>query len=322
MTSPAPYKHSPAFDEGFLQVSELHKLHYEQYGKRDGKPVVFLHGGPGGSATYEHTVFFDPAVYRVILFDQRGAGKSLPPAELRENTSQLLVADIESLRQHCGIEKWAMVFGGSWGSTLSLLYAQTHPERVGSLVVRGVFTERKEELQFSRGRGTGAARIHPEVYERFAGHLDPAIRHDPIRGYYELLTSEDYGTRLEAAKRWNEWDSMLGLLVSKSDGLAGKSDTWFLQHARLETHYGVHGGFMEDGQLLRPENLARIKHIPCAIVQGRYDLFCPPTTAWQLHSGLPLSKLHIIPDAGHSAFEPGIYRKLIEVCDEFAKMDL
>jgi proline iminopeptidase len=265
----SPYVHPRAFDEGFLQVSDLHKIHYEQYGEEKGKPVVFLHGGPGGQATYDHTVFFDPAVYRVVLFDQRGAGKSLPPAELRENTSQLLVSDIELLRNHLAIEKWFMVFGGSWGSALALLYAQTHPESVGSLVVRGVFNERKSELAFSRGPYSGAARIFPERYERFLQYLAPEARHNPIAGYYELVTSEDYGTRLAAAKSWNQWDISISNLIPETpdlaeDPLKGKDDKWILQHARMETHYAVNGGFMEDGQILKAENLARIKHIPCA----------------------------------------------------------
>ena len=215
-----------------------------------------------------HTVFFDPAVYRVVLFDQRGAGRSLPPAELRENTSQFLVADIESLRMHLGINKWFMVFGGSWGSTLSLLYAQTHPENVRSLVVRGVFNERREELQFSRGPWSGAARVFPEQYDRFLQYLPPEDRYNPIAGYYKLVTSEDYDTRLNAARSWNLWDSSIGELVpvmSPDQKLANLSDTWLLQHARMETHYAVNGGFMEDGQILKPENLAKIGHLPCTL---------------------------------------------------------
>ncbi|KFX97638.1 hypothetical protein V490_02688 [Pseudogymnoascus sp. VKM F-3557] len=294
-----PYKHATAFDEGFLQVSQLHKIHYAQYGKKNGQPVVFVHGGPGGSALYEHTGYFDPSVYRVVLFDQRGAGKSIPTAELRENNSQLLVSDIEALRNKLGIRKWFMVFGGSWGSTLSLLYAETHPGSVGSLVLRGVFTERKSELRFSRGL-EGAARVFPEAYESFTQHLSPNDRHDPCVAYYKLVTSDDYDTRLAASKSWCQWDLSIMKLVPDNDAINGKDDAWLLQHARLETHYAVNNGFMEDGQLLRPENLARISHIPCSIVNGRYDMFCPPQTAWELHKGLPNSKLYIIPGTGHS----------------------
>ena len=271
MTASTPYIHSPAFDEGYLQVSDLHTIHYEQYGKRDGKPVVFLHGGPSGSATYDHTVVFDPAIYRAILFDQRGAGKSLPPVELRENNSQFLVANIEALRKHLGIDKWFMVFGGSWGSTLALLYAQTHPESVGTLVLRGVFNERKAELAFSRGVYSGAARVFPEKYEPFLQHLPPEDRYNPIAGYYKLLTSDDAETRLEAAKAWNRWDLSIGRLVPEAtdrDPMEGRTDAWALQHARLETHYAVNGGFMEDGQILKPENLAKISHIPCKFRSG------------------------------------------------------
>ena len=276
------YIHQRAFDEGFLHVSDLHKIHFEQYGNKEGKPVVFLHAGPPGYATHDDTVFFDPAAYRVALFDQRGAGKSLPPGELRENTSQLLVSDIESLRKHLAIEKWLMVFGGSWGSALALLYAQTHPESVGSLVVRGIFNERKSELAFSRGPYNGAARVLPERYERFLKYLAPEARHDPIAGYYKLVTSEDYGTRLAAARSWNRWDMSISNLIPETPDLAedpvkDKDVTWILQHARLETHYAVNGGFMEDGQILKPENLAKIKHIPCTSpVNARSDIirFC------------------------------------------------
>lgn len=256
------YKHSEAFNEGLLAVSELHQVHYEEYGRADGKPVVYVHGGPGGSATYRHTVYFNPTIYRVVLFDQRGAGKSLPSAELRENTSQHLVNDIEILRKFLGIPQWSMVFGGSWGSFLSLFYAQTHPESVGSLVLRGIFTERKAELRFSRGSG-GAARVFPEDYEVFSQYLPPEDRHDPLAGYYKLVTSSDPGTVLEASKRFCHWDQSIMQLVQDKRGLFDKSDDFFLQHAKLETHYGVNGGFVDDGHLLRPENLARIKSIPC-----------------------------------------------------------
>lgn len=197
------YTHDDPYDSGFLAVGDIHKIHYEQYGKQDGKPVVFLHGGPGGSTSKASTVFFDPAVYRVVLFDQRGAGKSLPVAELRENTSQLLVSDIEALREHLAITKWHMVFGGSWGSTLSLLYAQTHPEAVGSLVVRGIFTVRESEVQWTRTAG-GAGTLFPEAHEEFMNFLPPAERKDPWPAYHKRLTSEDLETRLNASRAWSK----------------------------------------------------------------------------------------------------------------------
>ena len=264
----AGYKHDDAWDEDFLRVSSIHRLHYEQYGKKDGKPVVFLHGGPGGSTSKDNTAFFDPSIYRIVLFDQRGSGKSEPVAELRENTSQLLVADIETLRKHLGIATWHMVFGGSWGSTLALLYAQTHPETCGSLVVRGIFTVRKSELEFTNGPD-GAARIFPEAYEEMVEYLPPDDRSEPYGGYYKLLTSNDPKTRLEASKAYNKFELSINQLIPYPGGLDKlNDDTWSLQHGRMETHYFINDGFMEPGQLLKQENLNRIKHIPCPLVSS------------------------------------------------------
>ena len=315
------YKHNPPFDSNFLRVSPIHRIHYQQYGRWDGKPVVFLHGGPGGRTSPSNTLFFDPEFYRVVLFDQRGSGQSQPAAELRENTSQDLVADIESLRTHLRISKWHIVFGGSWGSTLALLYAETYPEVVRSLVIRGIFTMRKSETSFARGFG-GAARIFPELFDDFINHLPLEERTDPYPAYHKRLTSDDYQTRLAASKAWNKWELGISQLIPQADTFdALKDDTWCLQHARMEIHYESNGGFMEDGQLLKPENIERIKNIPCrsiairrsfvsrgltclvvgSIVQGRYDVVCPPKTAWDLHKALPNSKLFVIQDAGHSA---------------------
>jgi proline iminopeptidase len=229
------YKHDPPFDSGYLQVSDIHRLHYEQYGKRDGKPVVFLHGGPGGQTSYSNTIFFDPAIYRVVLFDQRGSGKSEPAAELRENTSQHLVSDIEVLRKHLGIEKWHMVFGGSWGSTLALLYAETHPEAVGSLVIRGIFTVREEETTFARGFN-GAARLYPELWEEYLNFLPEEDRADPYPAYHGLLTSDDLATRLAAAKAWNKWELGISKLVpTESDFEQLEDDTWYIHPSYDET---------------------------------------------------------------------------------------
>ena len=224
--------------------------------------AVFLHGGPGGHTSRSNTAYFDPTVYRVVLFDQRGAGKSTPSSELRENTSLLLVADIETLRAHLGVPRWHVVLGGSWGSTLALLYAQTHPGAVGSLVLRGVSAARRSELAWSRGR-VGAASLFPDAYERFLGHLAPGERDDPYAGYYGLLTSDDHGVRREAAREWNRWDLRRGAVDVGPDAFARLDDErWSLAHARLETHFYVHGAWLEDGQLLRRENLDRIRHIP------------------------------------------------------------
>ena len=221
------YKHSPPYNSGFLPVGSIHRLYYEQYGNPDGKPVIFLHGGPGGHTSFSNTIFFDPAVYRVVLLDQRGSGKSEPAAELQENTSQHLVSDIEVLREHLGIEKWHMVFGGSWGSTLSLLYAQTHPEKVGSLVIRGIFTVRKSEIMFSRGFD-GAARLYPELFDEFVNYLPHEDRTNPYPAYHRLLTSDDYETRLGASKIWNKWELGISQLIPNEDSFAIlQDDRWY-----------------------------------------------------------------------------------------------
>lgn len=259
----AGYAHNDPWEEGFLEVSSIHRLHYEQYGKKDGKPVIFLHGGPGGSTSKDNTAFFDPSIYRVVLLDQRGSGKSEPAAEIQENTSQLLVADIETLRNHLGIEKWHMVFGGSWGSTLTLLYAQTHPESCRSLVLRGIFTVRKSELDFVMSPN-GTAHVFPEEYEKMVNYLSPEDRTDPLVGYYKLLVSDDYQTRLQAAKAWNRWELTCSQLLPDPKGYEKlDDDRWNLQHSRMESHFFINNGFLEAGQLLKPENLKRIAHIPC-----------------------------------------------------------
>jgi proline iminopeptidase len=281
-TTKSPYTHSSAFDEGFLEVSPIHKLHYEQYGKVDGKPgmsrdksisltkmtrpdssiVVFLHGGPGGSTSFSNTIYFNPNVYRVVLFDQRGAGKSTPSAEIRENTTPDLINDIESLRIHLKIPKWHLVFGGSWGSTLGLLYAQAHPHMVGSLVLRGIFTRRKLEREWSRGPA-GAARIYPDAYEEFLGFLPENERNDPIKGHYKRLLSSDVETRLAAARQWNRWDITIGSLKPDEKSFEKvNDDQWSLSHALLEAHYFANGGWIEEGQILRRENIDKIRHIP------------------------------------------------------------
>lgn len=225
--------------------------------------VIFLHGGPGGSTSKQNTQFFDPTIYRVVLLDQRGAGKSTPSAELEENNSHHLASDIETLRAHLGIPKWHLVFGGSWGSALALLYAQTYPAVVGGLVLRGVFTARPSEFSWSREDG-GAAYIYPDAYEDFLSHLSEDERSDPLRGYYRRLTSEDYSTRREAARSWNRWDMTIGALEPSNESFAKiDDDHWSLSHAILEAHYFSHGAWLSENQLLDPRNLRRISHIPC-----------------------------------------------------------
>ncbi|KAF4636689.1 hypothetical protein G7Y89_g1378 [Cudoniella acicularis] len=294
------YTHEDAFDEGFLAVGSIHQLYYSQYGKQDGKPVLFLHGGPGGQTSKSNTSYFNPAMYRVVLFDQRGAGKSTPNAEIRDNTTQHILDDIEVLRKQLGIAKWHTVFGGSWGSTLALLYAQ-------------------EELDWSRR--SGAARIFPDFFDKFINYLPEEDRENPYPAYYKLLTSEDREIRLAAARRWNTWDISIGSLLPNVALLEKiKDDNWSLAHAVLECHYFVHGAWLEEGQILKKSNIDRIRHIPTTIIQGRYDIVCPPQTAYDLHQAWPESKLYWIQDAGHSASEPGIRNKLMDVSDEYAQL--
>ncbi|KAF2099295.1 proline iminopeptidase [Rhizodiscina lignyota] len=313
------YEHSAAYDSGFLPVGDIHKLWYEQYGQQGGKPVIFLHGGPGGKTTIQNTAFFNPAVYRVVLLDQRGCGKSTPPADLRENTSHHLVSDIEALRKHLQIPKWHLVFGGSWGSCLSLLYAQTHPEAVGSLVIRGIFTVRKAELAwFYEG---GISQFFPQQYDAFINFLPEDKRSDAMSAYYALMTSEDKATRLSAARSWSEMELCTSNLFIDQEGLKKLDDeVWVLAHSRIEAHYFKHGAWIEDGQLLKTENIDKIRHIPTTIVQGRYDMVCTPRTAYDLHKAWPESTLIWIPDAGHSAEEPGTKKTLIEICDQYAEL--
>ncbi|KAI1161555.1 proline iminopeptidase [Nemania serpens] len=326
MTQQAPpqsatvYTHEAAYDSGHLKVGSIHEIYYEQYGKQDGLPVIFLHGGPGGNTSPANSKFFDPAVYRVVLLDQRGVGKSRPRNELRENTTQHLSDDIERLRVHLDISKWHMVFGGSWGSTLGLFYTQAHPERVGSLVLRGVFTVRKSELAI--GGIPPAALFFPQEWERFLAYLPENERRDPMRAYYARITSEDSEVAVAAAREWNRWDLSIGTLRPDADGFKALDDPeWCRTHALFESHYLFqNAGFIDDGELLLPANMEKIKDIPGAIVQGRYDILCPPTTAWGVHKAWPKSSLHWVDDAGHSANEPGTTAKLVQVCDELARL--
>ncbi|KAI1253672.1 hypothetical protein MGN70_004064 [Eutypa lata] len=310
------YTHNGPFDSGYLPVGSIHQLFYEQYGRKDGLPVIFLHGGPGGEASFPNTKFFNPELYRVVLFDQRGAGRSRPLAEIEENTSQHLVSDIETLREHLVISKWHMIFGGSWGTTLGLLYAQTYPERVGSLVLRGVWTAREEETAY---RGSTVGKLYPDNYEKFANFIPEDERHDVVAAYYKRLLSDDPDVVYAAAREWNRWDLSLGSLNVDPAVYAKLDDKdWCLSHARVEAHYTFHRCFLEEGQLLAEKNMAKIKHIPGVIVQGRHDLVTPPKTALDLHQAWPNSVLHWIPDAGHSVWEPGTFDKLVEVCDELS----
>ena len=314
-TRRALYPEIEPFHRGTLQVSSLHCIYYEQSGNPEGKPVVFLHGGPGGGTDPKQRRFFDPDAYRIVLFDQRGCGKSTPHAELRENTTWDLVADIEKLRAHLGIERW-QVFGGSWGSTLALAYAQTHPKRVSELVLRGIFLLRRSELLWFYQDGASA--LFPDAWEHFLAPIPAAERGDLMRAYYRRLTGDDEVVRREAARAWSVWEASTSFLIPRPDFIAhAAGDDFSLAFARIEAHYFVHRGFLEREQQLL-ENVGRLRQIPSIIVQGRYDVVCPLHSAWQLHRAWPEADLVIVPDAGHSAFEPGTLDALIDATDRFS----
>ncbi|WAS92272.1 prolyl aminopeptidase [Nannocystis punicea] len=310
------YPEIEPYNAGFLQVSGLHRVYFEESGNPDGKPAVFLHGGPGGGTVPDQRRFFDPERYRIVLFDQRGCGKSTPHAELQDNTTWDLVADIERVREHLNVQRW-LVFGGSWGSTLALAYAQKHPRRVTELVLRGIFLLRRSELRWFYQDGASA--LFPDAWERFLAPIPAAERGDLMKAYHRRLTSEDAAVRLEAARAWSVWEASTSYLHVNSEQIerAGE-DEFSLAFARIEAHYFVHRGFLErDNQLI--ENVPRIRNIPAVIVQGRYDVVCPPQSAWDLHRAWPEAELRIVDDAGHSAFEPGILHELVSATDRFAE---
>ncbi len=306
------------YDSGFLRVSPIHEIYYEQSGNPKGKPVVFLHGGPGGGTDPKMRRFFDPKKYRIVLFDQRGCGRSRPSASLVDNTTWHLVADIETIREHLGIRKW-QVFGGSWGSTLALAYAQKHPERCTELVLRGIFLLRRSELEWFYQNPEGAASMFPDLWEHYLAPLTTEERTDCIASYYKRLTSEDKSTLLTAARAWSIWEGALSFIKMNADYVKRYGDAEFAAaFARIECHYFIHGGFLDrPNQLL--EDVEKIRHIPAVIVQGRFDVVCPMRSAWDLHKAWPEADLRVVPDAGHSAFEPGIARELVKATDRFAK---
>jgi proline iminopeptidase len=308
------YPEIEPFDSGMLKVSDLHTIYYEQSGNPEGKPVVFVHGGPGGGTDAKQRRFFDPKAYRIVLFDQRGCGRSTPHAELHDNTTWHLVADMEAIREHLGIARW-QVFGGSWGSTLALAYAQRHPERVTELVLRGIFMLRKQELDWFYQEGASA--IFPDTWEDYLAAIPPAEHGELMQAYYRRLTSDDAKVRLQAARAWSVWEASTSFLLQSKEYMAhAGEDEFALAFARIECHYFVNAGFFEvEGQLLR--DVDRIRRIPTVIAQGRYDVVCPMMSAWDLHRAWPEATLEIVADAGHSAYEPGIVDVLIEATDRF-----
>jgi proline iminopeptidase len=304
------------YDSGHLQVSPVHQLYYEQCGNPNGKPVVFLHGGPGAGLDLDHRRFFDPQAYRVILFEQRGAGRSIPHASLEDNTTWHLVEDIERVREHFGVDQW-LVFGGSWGSTLALAYAETHPERVSGLVLRGIFLCRPKEISWFYEDGQGASAIFPETWEQYLQLIPDDEREDMIDAYYRRLTSDDASVRMEAARAWSLWEaSALKLLPDRHLIDEFTEPEKAIALARIECHYFINNCFFESDNYLI-ENIDRIRHIPSVIVHGRYDIVCPFMSAWDLHRAWPEASLEIIANAGHAATEPGIADALVRATDRF-----
>jgi proline iminopeptidase len=302
------------FDTGRLQVSPVHNIYYEQCGNPQGQPVVFLHGGPGGGITPDYRRYHDPSAYRVILFDQRGSGQSTPHASLEENTTWALVEDIEKLRAHLGVETWH-VFGGSWGSTLALAYAETHPDRVRTMTLRGIFLCRPQEIRWFYQEGTSW--LFPDVWERYERVIPEEERGDFVSAYYRRLTSEDEAVRVEAARAWSVWEGSTSKLLFDPASIEKFADPQFaLAFARIECHYFMNNAFFPTENYL-VENVGKIRHIPAVIVQGRYDVVCPMRSAWDLHRAWPEADLRVVPDAGHSVTEPGIIHELIEATDRF-----
>lgn len=302
------------YNTGFLQVDDTHNIYYEECGNPNGKPVVFLHGGPGGGLVDSYRQYFDPKFYRIILFDQRGAGKSTPHACLKDNTTWHLVGDIESLRKHLGVQKW-MVFGGSWGSTLSLAYAETHPDRVAALILRGIFTLRRDELLWFYQKG--ASHIFPDAWDQYLDAI-PQVEHgDLMSAYHRRLTGDDKDEQMKAAKAWTTWEMSTSKLVVDPEYVKrAASDAFSLAFARIESHFFVNGGFFkEDGQLIKNADI--LKDIPGVIVQGRYDVVCPAVSAWELKKAWPQSELIMVQTSGHSMGEVGISQELVSATDRY-----
>lgn len=304
----APYR------TGRLRVSNVHELYFELVGNPEGSPVVFLHGGPGVGIESMNRRYFDPVHYNIVLFDQRGCGRSTPHASLTDNTTWHLLGDIERLREHLGIERW-LVFGGSWGSTLALVYGETHPARVTALILRGVFLLRREELEWFYQ--AGAHQIFPDEWEKFIAPIPEIERGDLIAAYYKRLINDNEAIRMEVARAWSTWEAATLSLSRNQERIANFAADHFSEaFARIECHYFVNGAFLgSDQQIL--ENVHAIRHIPAVIVQGRYDVVTPMRSAWDLHRAWPEADLRVVPHAGHAATEPGTIHELINATDRF-----
>lgn len=317
MTPRELYPPIEPFKSGMFDTGDGHQIYWELSGNPEGQPAVFLHGGPGSGCSPDHRRLFDPRHYCVLLFDQRGCGRSKPAASLENNTTWHLVADIERLREMLGVEKW-LVFGGSWGSTLALAYAQTHTERVSALIVRGIFTLRREELLWYYQEG--ASWMFPDLWEGFVAPIPEVERGDLIAAYRKRLVGEDRDEQLACARAWSMWEGQtIRLLPDASNTAKHSNDDFSLAFARIENHYFMHGGWMEEGQLLRDTH--KLADIPGVIVQGRYDVCTPAHTAWALHKAWPQAEFHLVGDAGHAFNEPGILDRLLQATDRFARLN-
>lgn len=303
-----PYRH------GMLPVDDIHTLYWEECGNPNGEPVLFLHGGPGGGLSPRHRCFFDPNHYRIVLFDQRGAGKSTPLGEYRNNTTQLLIEDIERIRVMLGIERW-LVFGGSWGSTLAIAYGEAHPQRCLGFVLRGIFLCTRDEIDWFLN---GVKWFFPEAHAEFVAPVPQEERGNLLQAYAKRLFSDDPAVYGPAARTWSRYEGRCLFLRPEPSAIADfSSDTVSIGIGRLEAHYFLHEGFFSDDQLIR--NIDRIRHLPALIVQGRYDVVCPPLTAFRLHDAWPEAAFHVVDDAGHSGYEPGIATVLIAATERFKK---
>ncbi|OGA52818.1 MAG: prolyl aminopeptidase [Betaproteobacteria bacterium RIFCSPLOWO2_12_FULL_62_13] len=309
------YPEIEPYSAGILDLDGLHRMYWEQSGNPDGEPVLFLHGGPGAGAAAAHRRFFDPAHYRVVIFDQRGAGRSTPFGELRNNTTPHLVADIEKLRKHLGIKRW-LVFGGSWGSTLALAYGETHPERCRGFILRGIFLCRKSEINWFL---YGLRTLFPEAWSEFAGAIPENERHDLLAAYYRRLTDRDPKTHTPAARAWSIYEGVCSTLLPSPETVAYfAGDVVSLGLARIEAHYFSNDIFLPENSLL--DNIGRIRHVPGVIVQGRYDAVCPIVNADEVHRAWLEAEYIVVPDAGHSAWEPGICAELVKAAERFKAM--